>query len=196
MPPRCSAGVFEEESRTGSKDNPEGTTVLTVELVVLLDVVYAVVDGIRRFRFLYRAVFVPGVVDEAIAKFGCSTTAVFPAELLQVIVHLPVGKHFRTENDQVHVGIDVRLLIIYRFCWTFEEPVSSIHMLFPEWFLAERPKGRYHFCSSTQDRTVADKFVVNFLFTAYGRNLDVAYAKPPEGDHANVVVAFSLEFEE
>ncbi len=96
----------------------------------------------------------------------------------------------------MHVGIDVRLLIIYRFCWTFEEPVSSIHMLIPEWFLAERPKGRYHFCSSTQDRTVADQFVVNFLFTAYGRNLDVAYAKPPEGDHANVVVAFSLELEE
>ncbi len=94
------------------------------------------------------------------------------------------------------MGIDVRLVTVNWFCWAFEEPVSSIHMLIPEWFLAERPKGRYHFCTSTQDRTVADQFVVNFLFTAYGRNLDVAYAKPPEGDHANVVVAFSLELEE
>ncbi len=91
--------VFEEESRTGSKDNPEGTTVLTVELVVLPDVVYAVVDGIRRFRFFYRAVFVPGVVDEAMAKFGRSTCAVLPAQLVQLIVHLSIGKHLRTEND-------------------------------------------------------------------------------------------------
>ena len=84
--------VFEEESRTGLKDNSEGSAVLTVELVVLPDVVYAVVDGIRRFRFFDCAVFVPRVVDEATAKFGRSTCAVLPAQLVQVVVHFPVGK--------------------------------------------------------------------------------------------------------
>ena len=49
------------------KDNAEWPTVLTVELIVLSDVVHAVVDGILRFRFLYRAVFVPGVVDESMS---------------------------------------------------------------------------------------------------------------------------------
>ncbi len=70
------------------QDNAEWPTVLTVELIVLSDVVYAVVDGIRRFRFFDCAVFVPRVVDEATAKFGRSTSAVLPAEFLEVVVHL------------------------------------------------------------------------------------------------------------
>jgi len=74
------------------KDNAERSTVLTVELVVLLDVVHAVVDGILWFRFFDCAVFVPGVVDEGAAEFGCSSTAVFPAEFVQVVVHLPDRK--------------------------------------------------------------------------------------------------------
>jgi len=61
------------------KDNAERSTVLTVELVVLLDVVHAVVGGILWFRFLDRAVFVSGVVYEAMSKFGSCATAVLPA---------------------------------------------------------------------------------------------------------------------
>ncbi len=164
------------------KDNAEWSTVLTVELVVLPDVVHAVVDGILRFRFLDRAVFVPGVVYEAMSKFGSCSTAVLPAQFVQVVVHLPVGKYLWTENDQVHVGIDVRLRIIDWFCWTFEEPVTPIHVINPSWFLTEGSETRDHFGPRSGD----------CLLNHFG--IDCAGSEPPKGDHSNMMMSFSIEF--
>ncbi len=151
-------------------------------MIVLLYVVHAVVDGILWSRFLDRAVFVPGVVDERVAKFGSRSGAVLPAEFLQVIVHLSIGKHLRTENNQVHVGIDVRLLIVNWFCWAFEEPVTPVYMLRPEWFLSESAQRANHFGSGS-DYGLVNEFVV-----------DRADAEPPEGYHSNVMMTFLLEF--
>ena len=84
----------------------------------------------------------------------------------------------------MHVGIDVRLLIINWFCWTFEEPVTSIYMLSPEWFLSKRSESAYHFGSGS-DYGLVNEFVI-----------DRADAEPPEGYHSNVMMTFSLELEE
>ncbi len=82
------------------------------------------------------------------------------------------------------MGIDVHLTIINWFCWTFEEPVPTIHEFYPKWFLTESTKGVNHF-GTCFDNCIVTKF--------RGYSTD---AKPSECNHPDVVMSFSLELEE
>jgi len=84
----------------------------------------------------------------------------------------------------MHVGIDVRLDIVNWFSWAFEEPVSPITVLRPEWLFAEGAESHYHFLSSGHD----------CLVNQFG--IDRSYTEPTKGYHTNVVMTFSLELEE
>ncbi len=84
----------------------------------------------------------------------------------------------------MHVGIDVRMIIINWFSCAFKEPIPPVHMFNPKWFLPEGAKRVYHFGSRTDD-CIVNQFV-----------LDSAYAEPSDTDHPDVMMAFSLEFEE
>ncbi len=82
----------------------------------------------------------------------------------ELIVHLFNWKHLWTENDQVHVGIDVHLVFTYGFSCAFEKPYPTVYVVFPKFIFSDCFEASDHFISGFADRCL-ENILVDSTFT-------------------------------
>ena len=148
-----------------------------------LGIRYAVIGCVLGTRFLERAILPSGVVDVASSEFAdsgsfSSNETSFVEELF---VHLFNRKVFWTENDEVHVGIDVDMLITCWFGCALKEPNSSIDVCFPYVVFSDRFQASDHFVSGAFDGG------------CQGILVDSSFAEPSPGNHPYVVMNLDIE---
>ena len=78
-----------------ASQNAEPSSVTAFELHILLEVVDAVVGGIPSVAALDGAIFIPRGIDEDTTQGDPAG----PVLLEEILVHLPNGKEFWTQND-------------------------------------------------------------------------------------------------
>lgn len=108
----------------------------------------------------------------------------------ELVVHLFNWKHLRTENDQMHMGINVYFTISACTVCAFVEPYAPVNVFFPELVFSECFHAGYHLVAGFGN-LFADTECVAYL-TAFGGS-DFSLTQPSPGDHADMMMALFVE---
>jgi len=99
----------------------------------------------------------------------------------ELFVHLFNGEILWTENNQVHMGINVDMLITNWFGCAFEEPDATIDVSFPHVVFSDRFQPCDHFVSGCFDRWLEIILV------------DSTFTEPAPGYHPDVMMNLYVE---
>jgi len=99
----------------------------------------------------------------------------------ELFVHLFNWKILWTENNQVHMGIDVHLVFTYGFSCAFEKPYPTVYVVFPKVIFSDCFEASDHFISG-----FADCCLENIL-------VDSTFTEPSPGYHSDMVVDSFVE---